>query len=80
MFVATTINFLLSSLVAGAEVSIFVGSIGKVLILDIDYPLPAKLELLKNAVWNLYIAVDWAGGISASTNPSLPDSVTNNTP
>ena len=81
MFVATAINFLLSTLVTGAEVAIFIVSIRKALILDIDYPLSVKLGLVKKVVWNLAIVIDWAGTMtSVSTNLSLParDSISNN--
>ena len=67
MFVATTINFLASSVVTGIQVTIFSGAIRKALILDVDYPLSEKLELLNKVAWNLDIAVDWTGTISVST-------------
>ena len=79
MFVATAINFLLSTLVTGAEISIFVVAFRKALILDIDYPLSEKLGSVKKVVWNLEIVIDWAGTmISVSTDLSLLDSVSNN--
>ena len=81
MFVATAINFLLSTLVTGAEVSIFIVSIRKALILDIDYPLSVKLGLVKKVVWNLDIVIDWTGtmtSVGANLRLSLPDSVLNN--
>ena len=67
MFVATTINFLASSVVTGIQVTIFSGAIRKALILDVDYPLSEKLELVTKVVWNFDIVVDWAGTISVST-------------
>ena len=77
MFVATVINFVLSSLDTGAQVAGFVVSIRKGLTLDIDFPLSEKLELVRRAVWRLDIAIDWAENIPVSTNlnPSLLDFV-----
>ena len=73
MFVATAINFLLSSLVTGTQVSVFIGTIQKGLILDIDYPLSEKLGSVSKVVWDLDIVIDWAGTISVSpTSLSLP--------
>ena len=69
MFVATTVNFLLCSLVIGTQVAIFVVSIRTALILDVDHPLSEKLELVKRVVWNLDIALDWAGNTPVSTTP-----------
>jgi len=77
VFVATVINFVLFSLVTGTQVAIFVVSIRKALILDIDYPLSEKLEVVKKVVWNLDIVIDWAGNTPVSTNLFLPDSVFN---
>jgi len=77
MFVATVINFLLSSLVTGTQVAIFVVSIRKALIVDVDYSLSEKLELVKKAVWNLDVTIDWAGNIPVSIDLSLLDSVFN---
>jgi len=74
MFVATAINFLLTSLVIGTEVSMFIVSIRKALILDTDYLLSEKLELVKNVMWKLDIAIEWTGSIPVSTNLLLPDS------
>ena len=68
MFVAIAI---LSSLVTGTQVAIFVLSIRNALILDIDDPLSEKLELVKKAVWNLYIIVDWTGNIAVSMIVSI---------
>ena len=67
MFIATTINFLLCSLVTGTQVALFVASTRTALILNIDYPLSEKLELVKKVVWNLDIALDWAGSTPVST-------------
>ena len=75
--VATAINFLLSSLVTGTQVTIFVVSIRKAV--DIDYPLE-KLDLVKKAVWNLYLIVDWAANIPVGIVLSLLDSLSNNAP
>ena len=77
MFAATAINFILSSLVTGTQVAIFIAPIRKALILDVDYPLLEKLELAK-VVWNLDIAIGWVGSTTVSTSLSLLDSVSNN--
>lgn len=58
MFVATAINFLLCSLVTGTQVAIIVLSIRTTLVLDIDYPLSEKLELVNKVAWNLDIVLD----------------------
>jgi len=73
MFVATAINFLLTSLVIGTEVSMFIVSVRKALILDTDFLLSEKLELVKKVVWKLDIAIEWTGSIPVSTNRLLPD-------
>ena len=72
MFVATTINFLLTSFVTGTQVAMFIVSIRKVLTLSVDDPLSEKLELVKKMVWNLDIAIDWVGNTPVSTNLSPP--------
>jgi len=74
MFVATVINFLLSSLNTGTHVVVFITSIRKALILDIDYPLLGKPQLVNTALQNLNIVDFWAGILPVSNNPSLPDS------
>ena len=67
MFVATAINFLVSTVVTGIQVTIFIRAIREALIIDMDYPLSEKLELVTKVVWNFDIVVDWAGTISVST-------------
>ena len=78
MFVAIAINFLLSSLVTGTQVAIFVLSIRQTLIFDIDYPLSEKLELVEKGVGNLNITIGWAGNIAVGINLLLLDFVSNN--
>jgi len=53
MFIATVINFILSSLNTGTQVAGFIGLIRNALILDIDYPLLEKPELINNALRNV---------------------------
>jgi len=74
-FIMTVINFLLSSLRIGTEVSDFVVYIRKAFILDIDYPLSEKLELAGNALQNLLIVVFWSDNLPVSSNLSLLDFV-----
>jgi len=66
MFIATVINFLLSSLNIGAQVAGFIVFIQKALILDIDYPLPEKRDLVDNALRNTNMIIFWAGGLPVS--------------
>ena len=47
--------------------------IRKTLILNIDYPLSEKLELVNNALQNMYIVGDWAVYLPVSIKLSLPD-------
>ena len=67
MFVATVINFLLSSLNTGVEVVIFILFIRTTLILDIEHPLSAS-----NA---LTIIGFWSQNLPVSSNVSLLNSV-----
>ena len=48
MFVATVMNFLLSSLNAGSVIAAFVFFIRRALVLNIDYPLSGKPQLVSN--------------------------------
>ena len=49
-------------------------SIRKALILDIDYPLSEKPELINNALRSVHTAVYWASTLSVSIKLSLSDS------
>jgi len=71
MFAATVINFLLSSLDIGDEVAGFIVLTRKALILDIDYPLLAKPELVNNALRNENIVNAWSENLPVSGNLSL---------
>ena len=73
MLVATVINFLLSNLYTGSQVTTFLLSICKALILDIDHPLLERPEVLNNALRNVHTVFDWAVSLSVSINLSLPD-------
>ena len=73
MFVATVINFILSSLGTGSRVAIFIVYIRKALIVDIDYPLSEEPELLTNALRNVTILSSWAEYIGVSIKTSLSD-------
>ena len=75
MFVATVINFILSSLGTGSRVAIFIVYIRKALIVDIDYPLSEEPELLTNALRNVTMLSSWAEYIGVSIKPSLSDPV-----
>jgi len=78
MFIATAINFLLSSLNTGNQVAIVIMFIGKARILNIDHPLSEKPELVKDALQNMNI-IDTCGYLPLSGNLLLPDSLSNNT-
>ena len=66
MFVATVINFLLSSLDTGNQIGAIVVLIQKALVLDIDSPL-LKSELVNEASWSLPGVIDtWAGSLAVS--------------
>ena len=77
VFVATVINFLLSSLNTGSELAAFVVFMRKALILDIDYPLSPKSDNASRTVTTTLIAL-WAQNIPVNGNLSLPDPVSNN--
>ena len=78
MFVATVINFILSSLNTGSQIAEFIVSIRKALILDINYPLSEELELLNNALRNPNVVALWAANFPVSIELSLSDSVSIN--
>ena len=73
IFVATVINFLLLSLFTGSQVAMFVVSIRKTLILDIDHPLSERPELVNNALRNANLASVWALTIPVSIKLSPPN-------
>ena len=75
VFVATFINFLLSSLNTGSQVAYFIVFTRKVLILDTNYPLSEKRELVKNTLRNANIVNWWAEDLSVSNELSLEDPV-----
>ena len=75
MFVMTVINFLLFSLYIGILLTAFIAMfIRKALILDINYPLSEKLELLNNALQNLEIVELWSANLPVRNNLLLLDS------
>ena len=61
MFIVTAINFLLSSLSTGYQISGFIVFIRKALILDIEYPLSEKPESVNSALQNFNM-VDFRSG------------------
>ena len=71
MFVATVVNFLLSSLNTGSRVAIFIMSIRKALTLDIGYLLSEKSELVKIALRNVNIVSIWTTSLPVSITLSL---------
>ena len=73
MFVATVINFLLSSLDTGNQVAWYIMFVRKALVLDINYPLLEKPELVKNALRNMNMVTGWAGTLPVSIKHSLLD-------
>ena len=75
MFVVTIINFLLSSLYTGTEVALFILLIRKTLVLDLDYPLSEKPELVNDALQNLNLVHFWSKNLPVSSNLSLLGSV-----
>jgi len=75
MFIATIMNFLLSSLNTVTEVALFIVFIHKALVLDIDYPLPEKRVLVNNVLHKLDIVYFWAAYLPVSIKLSLSDSV-----
>jgi len=78
MFVAIIINFFLSSLATGSQVSVIIVLIRKALVLDTDY-LSEKSKLVNTATWSVSDVIDtWAGSLAVSTILSLRDSTSNN--
>ena len=77
MFVATVVNFLVSSVTTGNEVAYFIVFIRKALILDIDHPLSEKRELVNRdrALQNMITVNFWASNIPVSIKLSLPDPI-----
>ena len=73
MFATTVVNFLLSILRTAGEVAGFVVSIRKALVIDIDYPLSEKPELVHGALRNMNLVGFWAGDLPVSIKSSLPD-------
>jgi len=73
MFVATVINFLLSSLNTGTQVAGFIVFVRKALILDIDYPLSEKRVLVNKALQSVNEVSNWAFSLPVSVRLSLPD-------
>ena len=71
IFLATVINFLLSSLNTGAQVAAFTVSIRMALILDIDHPLLEKPELINRALQNTGIMASWARVFPVSTYQAI---------
>ena len=77
MFVATVVNFILYSLSTGSDVAGFIVFIRKALILDLDYPLSEKPELVNNALRNMNLLTLWATNfpVSIKLSPSAPVSI-----
>ena len=75
MFIATIINFLLSSYNVGSEVARFIMFIRMALTQDIDSPLSEKRELVDNALRNLDVIYLWAPDLPVSIKLSLSDPV-----
>ena len=77
MFIATVINFLLFSLRTGTEVAGFIVFIrkGLMIILDIDYPLSEKRELVNNALRNVNLVGSWSETLPVSIKLLILDSV-----
>ena len=74
MFAATVVNFLLSSLETGTEVALFIVLIRKALVVDINYPLVERADLIGNALQSVSIIGLWAGYLPVSIiELSLPD-------
>ena len=73
MFVATIINFLLSTLNVGSQIATVIVFIRKTLMitLDIDYPLSEKPELINNALRKAYLVNLWASTFPVSIKLSL---------
>ena len=76
IFVVTVINCLLFSLNTGTQVAVFIALIQKTLIiLDTDYPLRERQDVVNSALRNLKIVNYWSESLPVSNNLSLLDSV-----
>ena len=73
MFIATVINFLLSSLDTGNQVAWYIMFVRKALVLDINYPLLEKPELVTNALRNEIMVGFWAETFPVGTKLLIPD-------
>ena len=76
MFAATVVNFLLSSLNIGTEVTLSIMLIRKPLNLDIDHdPLPGEQELGHSVLQNMTLVGFWGALLPVSIKLSLSDPV-----
>jgi len=75
MFAATIINFLLSSLNTGTQVTKFIRFIRQALILDIHDPLSKKPASVNNALLITNAISACTETLPVSSNPLLPESV-----
>ena len=66
MFVATVIDFLLSSLNTGNQVAAFIVFIRKALIEDIHYPVSEMRALVNNALREINLITFWAESFPVS--------------
>ena len=77
-FAVAIINFFLSGLYAGIEVFIFVLFVRNALVLNIDYPLSKKLELINQAKRKFGIVQLWSLNLPVSRDLLLLDSASTN--
>ena len=75
MFTVNVINFLLFSLYTGIYIVEFILLIRKAVILDMDYPLSEKLQLVNNALWQMDVVSVWASVLPVSIKLSPPDPI-----
>jgi len=75
MFIMTAINLLLSSIHTGAYVAAFIMAVREFLILDIDYPLSKKPDLVKGVIQSMVLVTFWTSALPVSIKLSLPDPV-----
>ena len=75
MFTATVVNFFLAILNIGTEFVEFIVSIRKTLILNIEYPLSERQELVINASQNVTTLNNWARNLPVSIKLSQSDPV-----
>ena len=77
MFVATAINFLLSTLNVGIHPARFVLFVRNALILNIDRPGPLleKRELIYNSIQKMVVVGFWAQNLPVSNILPLPNSI-----